>query len=136
MLYSLKNPLNFVILPATHKLGTVTLMFYMELLMNYCFDTRHANIMLSHSSPTLGKFSLDHFSIRRSRQPRVLLHQCKLEWIFNNLDSIFPSLAGFWIPMAGFWIPKVIHIFWDFLIWGETLLGSKICVSEKIWKSL
>ena len=107
ILYTLKNPLNFVILPATHKQGNVTLMFYMKLLVNYCFHTRHAIIMLSRSSPTLGKFSLDHFSIRRSRWPQVLLHQCKLEWIFNDLDSIFPSLAGFWIPMAGFWIPKV-----------------------------
>ena len=106
MLYSLKNPLNFVILPATHKLGTVTLMFYLELLMNYCFDTRHAIIMSSRSSPTLEKFSLHHFFVRRSRWPQVLLHQCNLEWIVNNLDSIFQSLAGFWIPMAGFWIPK------------------------------
>lgn len=57
ILYSLKNPLNFVILPATHKQGNVTLMFYMKLLVNYCFDTRHAIIMSSHSNPTLGKFS-------------------------------------------------------------------------------
>ena len=59
MLYSLKNPLNFVILSATHKQGTVslTLTFHIELVVNYCFDSRHGIIMLSRSGPTLGKFS-------------------------------------------------------------------------------
>ena len=78
----------------------------MYLLMNYSFDTRHAIIMSSRSGPTLGKFSLDHFSICRRQWPQVLLHQCNLEWIFNNLQFVFQSLAGFRIPTAGFWIPK------------------------------
>ena len=56
----------------------------------------------AESGPTVGKFSLDHFSIRRSQWPQVFLHQCNLEWIFNNLHFVFQSLAGFWIPMAGF----------------------------------
>lgn len=66
--------------------------------MNYSFDTRHAIIMSSRSGPTLGKFSLDHFSICRRQWPQVLLHQCNLECIFNNLQFDSQSLAGFWIP--------------------------------------
>ena len=108
----------------------------MYLLMNYSFDTRHAIIMSSRSGPTLGKFSLDHFSTCRRQWPQVLLHQRNLEWIFNNLQFVFQSLAGFRIPTAGFWIPK--EKFTDSRIWislhGARLHLEARYVLEKICK--
>ena len=57
--------------------------------MNYCFDTRYADIRLS----------IDGFSFKR-------VAQFNLEWIFSKLDSGFQSLVGFRILSAGFRIPK------------------------------
>ena len=89
-------------------------------LVNYCFDTRYADIMSSRSglypreavhrlaSPQTSFgvrtspshfYSTDGFSYER-------VAQFNLEWIFSKLDSGFRSLVGFRILSAGFRIPK------------------------------
>ena len=67
----------------------------MELLVNYCFDTRCRHVQVY----TLGRLSIDGFSFER-------VAQFNLEWIFSKLDSGFQSLVGFRILSAGFRIPK------------------------------
>ena len=90
-------------------------------LVDYCFDTRYADIMSSRSglypreafhrltSPQTSfgvRSSLIHFSYERGAQ-------FNLEWIFSKLDSGFLLLdsgfqsPGFRIPQAKkFWIPE------------------------------
>ena len=87
---------------------TVTSTFHMEL-VNYCFDTRYADIMSSRSGlyPREAFHRLaspqTSFGVRSSRihfsptdgfsYERVA--QFNLEWIFSKLDSGFQSLVGF-----------------------------------------
>ena len=89
-------------------------------LVNYCFDTRYADIMSSRSGlyPREAFHRLaspqTSFGVRSSRihfsptdgfsYERVA--QFNLEWIFSKLDSGFQSLVGFRILSAGFRIPK------------------------------
>ena len=89
-------------------------------LVNYCFDTRYADIMSSRSGlyPREAFHRLaspqTSFGVRLSRihfsptdgfsYERV--GQFNLDWIFNKLDSRFQSLVGFRILSAGFRIPK------------------------------
>ena len=89
-------------------------------LVNYCFDTRYADIMSSRSGlyPREAFHRLaspqTSFGVRSSRihfsptdgfsYERVA--QFNLEWIFRKLDSGFQSLVGFRIPSVGFRIPK------------------------------
>ena len=103
---------------------TVTSTFHMEL-VNYCFDTRYADITSSRS----GLYSREAFhrlaypqtpfGVRSSRIHFSGIHfsptdgfsyervaQVNVEWIFSKLDSGFQSLVGFRILSAGFRIPK------------------------------
>ena len=89
-------------------------------LVDYCFDTRHTDIMSSRSGlyPREAVHRLaspqTSFGVRSSRihfsptdgfsYERVA--QFNLEWIFSKLDSGFQSLVGFRILSAGFRIPK------------------------------
>ena len=89
-------------------------------LVNYCFDTRYADIMSSRSGlyPREAFHRLaspqTSFGVRSSRihfsptdgfsYERVA--QFNVEWIFSKLDSGFQSLVGFRILSAGFRIPK------------------------------
>ena len=98
---------------------TVTSAFHMEL-VDYCFDTRYADIMSSRSElyPREAFHRLaspqTSFGVRSSRihfsptdgfsYERVA--QFNLEWIFSKLDSGFQSLVGFRILSAGFRIPR------------------------------
>ena len=98
---------------------TVTSTFHMEL-VNYCFDTRYADIMSSRSGlyPREAFHRLaspqTSFGVRSSRihfsptdgfsYERVA--QFNLEWIFIKLDSGFQSLVGFRILSVVFRIPK------------------------------
>ena len=98
---------------------TVTSIFHMEL-VNYCFDTRYADIMSSRSGlyPREAFHRLaspqTSFGVRSSRihfSPTdgfsyERLGQFNLEWIFSKLDSGFQSLVRFRILSAGFRIPK------------------------------
>ena len=97
----------------------LTSTFHMEL-VNYCFDTRCADIMSSRSGlyPREAFHRLaspqTSFGVRSSRihfsptdgfsYERVA--QFNLEWTFSKLDSGFQSLVGFRILSAGFRIPK------------------------------
>ena len=97
----------------------LTSTFHMEL-VNYCFDTRYADIMSSRSGlyPREAFHRLAYpqtsFGVRSSRihfsptdgfsYQRVA--QFNVEWIFSKLDSGFQSLVGFRILSAGFRIPK------------------------------
>ena len=129
------NPPNFVILPAAHKEGSpfnhvaVTSTFHMEL-VNYCFDTRYADIMSSRSGlyPREAFHRLaspqTSFGVRSSRIHFSRIHfsptdgfsyqrvaQFNVEWIFSKLVSGFQSLVGFRILSAGFRIPQAKN-FW------------------------
>ena len=94
-------------------------------LVNYCFDTRYADIMSSRSGlyPREAFHRLaspqTSFGVRSSRIHFSCINfsptdgfsyervaQFNLEWIFSKLDSGFQSLVGFRIPSAGFRIPK------------------------------
>ena len=80
----------------------LTSTFHMEL-VNYCFDTRCADIMSSRS----GLYPREAF--HRLASPQTSLErvaQFNLEWTFSKLDSGFQSLVGFRILSAGFRIPK------------------------------
>ena len=101
-------------------------------LVNYCFDTRYADIMSSHSglypreafhrpaspqtffgvrSSRIHFSPMDGFSYER-------VAQFNLERIFSKLDSGFQSLVGFRIPRAkNSWIPES-----GFLTWGDQLV--------------
>ena len=102
----------------------VTSTFHMEL-VDYCFDTRYADIMSSRSGlyPREAFHRLTSpqtsFGVRSSRIRFSRIHfyptdgfsyervaQFNLEWIFSKLDSGFQSLVGFWILSAVFRIPK------------------------------
>ena len=94
----------------------VTSTFHMEL-VNYCFNTRYADIMSLRSGlyPREAFHRLaspqTSFGVRSSRVHFSRIHfyptdgfsyervaQFNLEWIFSKLDSGFQSLVGFRIP--------------------------------------
>ena len=94
-------------------------------LVDYCFDTRYADVMSSRSGlyPREAFHRLTSlqtsFGVRSSRIRFSRIHfyptdgfsyervaQSNLKWIFSKLDSGFQSLVRFRILSAGFRIPR------------------------------